>query len=228
MSDRLRRRIGRCLPTSAVLLAALALGACQTTGPKPGNTAAVSPSLSSGSGSAIAFESIDGPPKPVFDRLVSSLTSEAQTRQISVVSRDSRPAYRVRGYLAAAIDNGKGEVDWVWDVFDKDQQRVLRVAGVEKLGTGKDVWDKLDDEAVNRIAARSLDEIASRLTGGEPTPETSVPQQPAAVPQPDPADAPPVREDDGPALAAIDAQDTAAPTGDIPSGTLTFAAYPAP
>ena len=58
-------------------------------------------------GPTIAFESIDGPPLPIFQKLVANLSAEAAQRQILVVSRAGQPAYRVRGYLAALMSQGK-------------------------------------------------------------------------------------------------------------------------
>ncbi len=232
MTERLRRPLGRHLPTAAALLAALALGACQTDGNKPVATNSVTSSkpvattVPAGT-RAIAFESIDGPPEPVFDRLVANLSSEATARQMPIVSRQSQAAYRVRGYLAASVENGKGEVDWAWDVFDADRDRVMRISGVEKVGPGKDVWNKLDDAMLQRIAAQSIDEIATRLNGGTPSGAPA-----AAARQPDPADAPPVREDDGPAVAeAASAEEPGeavaeAPATGAPANALTFAAHP--
>lgn len=227
MIDRLRRQIGRRLPTTAVILAALALGACQTgSGNKP-----VAATSIAGGNKAIAFESIDGPPQPVFDKLVASLSSEASARQVKVVSRQSPAAYRVRGYLAAAVTNGKGEVDWAWDVFDADQERVLRVSGTEKVGDGKDVWNKLDDATLTRIAAQSLDEISTRLANGVPAPAASAQpamSEPAATDSP--GAAPPVREDDGPVVAEAPADEPGAAVAEAaaPAGgsALTFAAHP--
>ena len=219
MLDRLRR-LG---PAAAALLAAFALTACQTgDGSKP--VAGIS---SSGSKS-IAFESIDGPPQPVFNKLVASLTSEADAQQIKVVSRDSEAAYRVRGYLAASVQGGKGSVDWAWEVFDKDRERVLRVAGVEQVGKGKDVWGGLDDAMVDRIASQSLTEITTRLAEASTTPRT----RPAKVTpaSAEPTEAPAVRTDDGPPVAS--AQDPADGPSDIPadavvpSNALTFASHP--
>lgn len=218
------RPLGRRLTTTAVLLAALALGACQTNG---GGNKPVATSISSGS-KTIAFESIDGAPAPVFDRLVADLSDQAKARQIPIVSRESPAAYRVRGYLAASVANGKGEVDWVWDVFDADSDRVLRVAGREKLGPGKDVWATLDDATVQRIAAQSLDEISARLSGGAPSSSAAT----SAPPELDPADAPPVVPGDGPAVAEAMPDDipadavTVASQADAPSRALTFASHP--
>ncbi|MBB3771867.1 hypothetical protein FHS55_002476 [Angulomicrobium tetraedrale] len=205
MIDRLRRHLSRRLPTTAALLAALALGACQTNGGKPVASAAIaSPAKQS-----IAFDSIDGPPQPVFEKLVANLSTEAQTRQMPIVSREGEAAYRVRGYLATVVQNGKGEVDWVWDVFDADRERVLRVAGTEKVGPGKDVWNKIDDETLGRIAAQSLDEISTRLAAntGRPKSAATSAARPAVTPaeEPglpeDPAASPPIDPTDGPAIA---------------------------
>ena len=219
------RPLGRRLTTTAVLFAALALGACQTNG--GGNKPVAATSISSGS-KTIAFESIDGPPEPVFNRLVADISDQAKARQIPIVSRGGQAAYRVRGYLAATVANGKGEVDWVWDVFDADSDRVLRVAGREKLGPGKDVWNNLDDATVQRIAAQSLDEFSTRLAGGTPSAATDAP----AAAQPDPADAPPVAPGDGPVVASAAPDDipadvvTEASATDGSGRALTFASHP--
>jgi len=210
MLDRLRR-LG---PTVAALLAAFALTACQTgDGSKP------VAGISSPSAKSIAFESIDGPPQPVFNKLVASLTTEADARQVQVVSRESDAAYRVRGYLAASVEGGNGSVDWAWEVFDKDRERVLRVAGVEPVGKGKDVWGGLDDAMVSRIAAQSLDEITTRLA-----PASSAPRARPAKTQPAaPLEAPAVRTDDGPPVASAD--DIPADAV-VPSTALTYASHP--
>lgn len=198
-------RCRRLVPAAAAVAAALLLAACQTgSGDSPTARASVGASSPS---RAIAFESIDGPPQPVFNRLVASLTNEADARNMRVVSRETDAGYRVRGYLAASIEDNKGTVDWAWDVFDKDRVRVLRVAGSEQVGNGADVWSRCNDEVVDRIAAQSLTEIASRLDGAPATSRQAPAQaRPAA---PEPAGAPPaVRPDDGPPVASTGPADT--------------------
>lgn len=230
MLDRLRRQSGPRLPVAAAFVVALSLGACQTNG---GNSPTASTSISSSGNQSIAFESIDGPPEPVFNKLVANLSTEATERKMKVVSRASDGAtYRVRGYLAASVTNGDGAVDWAWDVFDKDRERVLRVAGVEKIGKGADVWDKLDDATLERIAAQSLDEINTRLAAGLPEPAKRAPQASPAA-ETEPMEPPAVREDDGPAIAAAPAASDDGPSADTlaastapATGALTFAAHP--
>ena len=82
-------------------------------------------------GASVAFESIDGPPPGQFRQLVQNLNDEAQARQLAVMSRDSPSAYRVRGYLAAKVMKRETTISWVWDVFDDDEHRALRITGEE-------------------------------------------------------------------------------------------------
>ena len=50
-----------------------------------------------GTGPTVAFESIDGPPPQIFDRMVGVLDSESKLRNLSIVSRNEGSAsYRVR------------------------------------------------------------------------------------------------------------------------------------
>src|ERR1044071_7822791 len=79
----------------------------------------------------IAFESIDGPPPAGFRKLGAALNDEAPPRRVAVVSRGSAATYRVRGYVSAMVDRGKTSFAWVWDVYDADKRRVLRITGEE-------------------------------------------------------------------------------------------------
>src|SRR6266516_7324684 len=94
---------------AAVLLAvACGLGGCAGGGAVGGSFA-----LASG-GSTVAFESIDGPPPQVFDRMVDVLDSESKLRNLSIVSREASASYRVRSYLAAQVTRGRTVITWVW------------------------------------------------------------------------------------------------------------------
>lgn len=114
-------------------------------------------------GASVAFESIDGLPPAQFDTLVQNLNNEAQTRQLAVVSRDQQSAYRVRGYLAAEMDKGKTTISWVWDVFDADQRRALRISGTEAVKGKLRGWQVADDAMLQRIARTSMSELAAFL-----------------------------------------------------------------
>ena len=92
---------------------------------------------SGGGGPTVAFESIDGPPPQVFDRMVSVLDSESKLRNLSIVSREGGASYRVRSYLSAQVVRGKTVIAWVWDVYDSNQQRALRLSGEEAGRQGR-------------------------------------------------------------------------------------------
>jgi hypothetical protein len=125
-------------------------------------------------GASVAFESIDGPPPGPFQQLVQDLNNEAQARRLAVVSRESQSAYRVRGYVSAATEKGQTTIAWVWDVFDGDQHRALRIEGEETAkGNHADAWAAADEAMLNRIARSSMDQLATFLTSPEVAPSAS-------------------------------------------------------
>jgi hypothetical protein len=148
--------LARGLGKVAGLVFGLAVAGCSTQG---GGPALMQVALRSPS---IAFESIDGPPAPVFERLVSELAAQAAKHQVIVVSRTSPAVFRVRCYLAAAVINGRTHYDWVWDVYDAESHRALRIGGEEPgdIATG-DAWASLDDATLSRIARASMDQLVS-------------------------------------------------------------------
>lgn len=143
---------------------ALALAGCNTTGSGP------SASLNGARGATVAFESIDGPPRDIFDRLVQDLNVEAQSRHLAVVSRTDSSAYRVRGYLVAERSAKQSAINWIWDVYDRQRQRVLRIAGEQTIkGKYRDAWEALDGPAVQKIARNSVDQLAAFLNSPDAT-----------------------------------------------------------
>lgn len=132
-------------------------------------------------GASVAFESIDGPPPEQFHKLVQNLNREAQTRRLAVVSRENSSAYRVRGYLAAEMDKGKTTISWVWDVFDGEQRRALRVSGAETVKGKLKGWPVADDEMLQRIAHSSMGELAAFLTSPQVAPGAPAGQAMAAA-----------------------------------------------
>lgn len=202
-SSFLRRASSRVL---AIMLlgAATALGGCAAGG-GAANSYAMAPS--SGSGATVAFESIDGPPPQVFDRMVGVLDSESKLRSLSVVSREGTAAYRVRSYLSAQIVRGKTVIAWVWDVYDANQQRALRLSGEEPTsGKGgrdasRDPWEAADDLVLRKIAQAGFSGLSNMIDG--------TPDAPSAAPD--------LRE---PAVASTIKQ---APAAEMPASALGYA-----
>lgn len=173
------------------LALACALGGCAAGGNVADSYAMATPT--SGSGATVAFESIDGPPPQVFDRMVGVLDSESKLRSLSIVSREGTAAYRVRSYLSAQVVRGRTMIAWVWDVYDSNQQRALRLSGEEPAGkAGRDAWAAADDLVLRKIAQAGLSGLTSMINGG-----------PADSPAPAPA---PVLR--GPAVASVPAPAT--------------------
>lgn len=146
-------------------LAALALAGCNTTGSQSNAL------LNGTQGATVAFDSIDGAPRDVFDRLVQELNAEARSRNLAVVSRADASAYRVRGYLATTRSAKQNSIDWIWDVYDDRRQRVLRISGQQTIkGTQQDAWQAVDGPAVQKIAHDSIGQLATFLTSPDAMP----------------------------------------------------------
>jgi hypothetical protein len=169
-------RVPRATIVAALLVVSCALGGCAGGGAASGSFAmAAGPS---GSGPTVAFESIDGPPPQVFDRMVGVLDSESKLRNLAIVSREGGASYRVRSYLSAQVMRGKTVIAWVWDVYDSNQQRALRLSGEEPAGkAGRDAWAAADDLLLRKIAQAGLSGLSNMING---TPD--VPPAPAPAP----------------------------------------------
>jgi hypothetical protein len=169
---------------AALLGIACGIGGCANGGAGSGSFAMA------GAGSTVAFESIDGPPPQVFDRMVSVLDSESKLRNLSIVSREGAVSYRVRGYLSAQVSRGRTTIAWVWDVYDRDQQRALRLSGEEPAGkAGRDAWASVDDLVLRKIAQAGLSGLSAMVNGtgpadGQPAPGLRGPAVAAAKPSP--------------------------------------------
>jgi hypothetical protein len=174
----------RAMIAAVLLVVASALGGCAGGGATGSSSYAMA---STGGGPTVAFESIDGPPPQVFDRMVNVLDSESKLRNLSIVSREGGASYRVRSYLSAQVVRGKTMIAWVWDVYDNNQQRALRLSGEEAAGkAGRDAWAAADDLVLRKIAQAGLAGLTGMING-----------TPDAAPAPAPARS-------GPAVASAD------------------------
>src|SRR6201984_1971250 len=201
-----RRWLPRTAVRSAMLAIACGLCVCAGNGANGGAFA----TASAASGPTVTFESIDGPPPRIFERMVSVLDSESKLRNLSIVSRDGTASYRVRSYLAAQVNRGRATIAWVWDVYDQNQQRALRLAGEEPAGkAGRDAWAAADDLVLRKIAQAGLSGLSSMINGTAP-----------AEPPPAPPPAPAKR---GPAVASANPPPSA--SGDVGSSALSHPSH---
>jgi hypothetical protein len=197
---RARRTAPSAAIASVLLAMACGLGGCAGGGAASGSFAMASGD--GGGGPTVAFESIDGPPPQIFDRMVNVLDSESKLRNLAVVSREGPATYRVRSYLSAQVGHGgRTTIAWIWDVYDRDQQRALRLGGEEPAGmAGRDAWTAADDLVLRKIAQAGFSGLSAMINGSAP----------ADAPSPAPAGR-------GPAVASAD--EPGSPASDQWSGS---------
>jgi hypothetical protein len=150
---------------AAAMLAALAAGCSSQQVSRFASVSAAVPG-----NATVAFESIDGPPPEVFRRLVTALNDEAGARRVAVVSRSGPATYRVRGYVSALVDRDRTTFAWVWDVYDSDKRRALRITGEEpthakphRRDARSNAWTAADDEVLRRMSRTGMERIAAFL-----------------------------------------------------------------
>jgi hypothetical protein len=161
---------------------------------------------------SIAFESIDGPPRDLSQKLARDLNEEAAALRIAV-----RPAgeasYRLRGYLATHAQGGTTTVAWAWDVYDGDLHRAFRLSGEERTvvatlaarNSDEKNWVAADEALLRRIAHTGIEQLAGFAAAA-----------PASV-----APAPPPGERNGAAVASRDGLPPEAPRGAVAALTST-------
>ena len=61
-------------------------------------------------------------------------------------------------------------IAWVWDVYDREQQRALRLSGEEAAGkAGRDAWAAADDLVLRQIAQAGLSGLSRMVNGTAPS-----------------------------------------------------------
>ena len=162
----IRVNVRLCFGIAAAIALGALSGGCTTTETTGATAAAAQPR-----GATVAFESIDGLPSYQFQKLVQLLSQEAETRQLAVVSRSGPSQYRIRGYASALIQRKRTTIAWVWDVYDSQQQRTLRITGEEQATSPRRGWAAADDQTMQRIARDGMAQLANFLTSpAEPQP----------------------------------------------------------
>jgi hypothetical protein len=158
------------------LMAPLALGACvavdTTAEIAPDAAASRQFSLRQGANLAqasLAIVSVEGAPRSIAADFSRRLDGAARVRQLAIVDA-AKARYLARGYLTASPTEDGVEIEYVWDVFAANKQRVQRLNDVvEVKGAGDDPW-ALAGAALTSVAAKSADDLAAFLSN---TPEAA-------------------------------------------------------
>jgi hypothetical protein len=171
------------------LTAPLALGACvavETTAEiAPDAEASHQFALREGANLAqasLAIVSVEGAPPAIAADFDNRLDGAARARELAVVDA-AKARYLVRGYLSASPTEDGAEIEYVWDVFAADKQRVQRLSdAVEVKGAGDDPWALAGEAVLTSVAAKSADDLAAFLSNTpEAAPAAAAPEPPAAT-----------------------------------------------
>ena len=116
----------------------------------------------------IAFEHVTGMPDSRAAELAAALAQRATARQLTVVGRDDATLqYRIKGYFAAQPSTERTTVSYIWDVFDKQGERVHRFDGLQQApkSGAADPWGSVTPETIDALADAATSELARFLSG---------------------------------------------------------------
>ena len=73
----------------------------------------------------------------------------------------------------------KTTISWVWDVYDADHQRAMRLTGEEAGTSGRTAWNAADDQVLNHIARDGMTRLSAFLADpSAPAPSAPAQSQP--------------------------------------------------
>ena len=162
---------GRTGLMATVLVAVLALTACNSADPTLGVTPAdgakqtalpsiqpTTPADAAKASARLYIAPIIGSTVAAVTPLSRRLSALAKANDLAIVA-DGDPAktYVVKGYFSALPENGSTTIVFVWDVFDPAGVRQHRIQGQEIVpGTAGDPWSIVPPAVMEKIADRTI------------------------------------------------------------------------
>jgi hypothetical protein len=134
----------------AVPLAGLALSACV-------NAGQIVNLIEAPPAATVAFESVEGAPPAVSQKLVRNLEDEARARRIPL-AEPGEANYRLRGYLATP-ETADGSIAWTLDVYDAGRRRIFRLSGQERAAAGAGA----EGPVLQSLAHNGIDQLTAFL-----------------------------------------------------------------
>ncbi len=136
----------------------------------------------------ISVSPIIGAPDAIAKQIQQEFTSTVEKQRVTVVGKDERADYTLRGYVVAAKVKSTTKVSYIWDVTDPTGKRVNRITGEEVVSgnTSKDPWAALTPQVAQTIAGKAASSfmtwLPSHLSQGAVASGTSQPASAAVQP----------------------------------------------
>ncbi|MBP0614349.1 hypothetical protein [Jiella mangrovi] len=110
----------------------------------------------------VQFLPVVGAPQREAELLARALSEESASAGVAIRPASGPVApLRLKGYFSAFEDGNETVLVYVWDVLDKNDQRIRRIQGQEKVaGTASDPWSKIDIETMRKVASTTMREAA--------------------------------------------------------------------
>jgi hypothetical protein len=110
-----------------------------------------------------AFAPITGAPAELLMELSDELSQDAATRSLVLVPYgDAAADYSIKGYLSAVGGSSGTVLVYVWDIVDRDGNRLHRLSGQESSNqSAPDPWLGVTSNTLELVAQRTIDGLAA-------------------------------------------------------------------
>lgn len=161
-------------PLSAGAALALSLAGCAETPASRISAVASDPVVSirpsgySPRPAALAVTRMEGAPTPLQSQFMAYFNADVAQQDVTITDA-AAARYLARGYISAFPVDGGAKLTYVWDIYDRQNQRAQRLNDEIALkGDNPDPWALVDGAALAALAQRSAGELAAYLSN---TPE---------------------------------------------------------
>jgi hypothetical protein len=110
-----------------------------------------------------AFAPITGAPAELLTELSDQLSQDATSRSLTLVPYgDDTADYTIKGYLSAVGGSSGTILVYVWDIVDRDGNRLHRLSGQESSSqSAPDPWLGVSGDTLSLVAQRTVDGLAA-------------------------------------------------------------------
>ncbi len=109
---------------------------------------------------------IIGAPAAAADPLAARLAAVAPAKRFAVVAAaDPSTTHILKGFFSTSPEAGATVVYYVWDVMDRNGNRVHRFSGQQKVTSPGNGWTAVNDATMRAIADKTADDFALWFAG---------------------------------------------------------------
>lgn len=113
---------------------------------------------------SLAVSEAVGAPRKAMVPFSNRLQERAREMGVALAPPGAAPQLTMKGYFSAITEGPRTTVIYVWDIMDRQGNRVHRIQGQERSQTGRgEGWENVDAAMMERVADATVNQYAAWL-----------------------------------------------------------------